>query len=62
MRYGFVSEPVALTPFAGPAVQKLDFVVFPLVQALLQQVGKEIVVAIPRPLLIKGGYEEIGFL
>ena len=26
MRYGFVSEPVALTPLAGPAVQELDFI------------------------------------
>ena len=60
MLYRLIDEPVLLVPLTGPAVQRWHLLRLGLAQSLAQQVGKEMVIAIPTPLLVQGDDEQIG--
>ena len=45
---------VLLVPLAGPPVQFRLEIGLPLPQAVAQQVGKEVVIAIPAPVVVQG--------
>jgi len=60
MVYGLGGEAVGLVPVAGPAVQGCHSIGQRLPQAVAQQVGKQVVVAEPKPFSVQRHQEQVG--
>ena len=60
MLYRLFNDAILLIPLTGTPVQNWQLFWLGLIQAVAQQIGKEMVIAVPTPLVVQGHDEQIG--